>query len=142
MSAMGELVACIARLSTAIPQFMWRVPAGFPSPAEDYLENPLDFNELLIAHPAATFAVRVTGDSMRDVGIFAGDIAIVDRAVTALDGSIVLGVLNGEFTLKRYRQKGREVWAEAANSAYAPIIITEDHGFEVWGVVRHAIRRL
>jgi DNA polymerase V len=142
MSAMGEVVACITRLSAAIPHFMWRVQAGFPSPAEDYLENPLDFNELLIAHPAATFAVRVTGDSMQDVGIFPGDIAVVDRAITALDGSIVLGVLNGEFTLKRYRQKGRAVWLEAANPAYAPIVINEDHEFEVWGVVRHAIRRL
>lgn len=141
MSAVGELVACIARLSAAIPHFMWHVPAGFPSPADDYLENPLDFNELLIAHPAATFAVRVTGDSMRDAGIFSGDIAIIDRALTALDGSIVLGVINGEFTLKQYRQKGREVWLEAANPAYAPIVINEDHGFEVWGVVRHTIRR-
>ena len=118
------------------------VPAGFPSPAEDYLDQPLDFNELLIAHPAATFAVRVAGDSMTGDGIFPGDIAIVDRAVTAGDGAVILGVLDGEFTLKRYRCKGASVWLEAANAAYKPIAITADRAFEVWGVVRYAIRRL
>ena len=118
------------------------VAAGFPSPADDYLDRPLDFNDLLIAHPAATFAVRVAGDSMTGVGIFAGDIAVVDRSLTASDGRIILGILAGEFTIKRYRSRAGKVWLEAANSAYDPIAITEDSGFEVWGVVRHSIRVL
>ena len=135
-------VRCEARLSLAIASFMARVAAGFPSPADDYLDRPLDFNELLIAHPAATFAVRVAGNSMEGVGIFAGDIAIVDRALTASDGSIILGTLDGEFTIKRYRKRGGGCWLEAANPAFAPIAVSEDREFEVWGVVRHTIRML
>lgn len=134
--------ACEGRVHITVPAFVCRVPAGFPSPADDYLDQPLDFNELLIAHPAATFAVRVAGDSMQGIGIYPGDIGVVDRAVTAIDGSIILGILDGEFTIKRYRCRGREVWLEAANPAYEPTPINEDRTFEVWGVVRYTIRRL
>jgi DNA polymerase V len=116
--------------------------AGFPSPADDYLDQPLDFNELLIAHPAATFAVRIAGDSMEGIGLYAGDIAVVDRAETASDGKIILGILDGQFTIKRYRQRRGAAWLEAANPSYANIIISEDSAFEVWGVVRHTIRVL
>lgn len=133
---------CVARIEAMVPVFITPVSAGFPSPADDYLDAPLDFNELLIAHPAATFAVRVAGNSMEGIGIYPGDIAVVDRALTALDGSIILGILDGEFTIKRYRSRGREVWLEAANRAYQPIPINEERAFEVWGVVRHTIRRL
>lgn len=135
-------VLCEARTALAVPAFLCCVPAGFPSPADDYLDNPLDFNELLITHPAATFAVRVAGNSMEGVGIFPGDIAIVDRAVTAVDGSIILGILDGEFTIKRYRMRRGACWLEAANPAFAPISVGEDRAFEVWGVVRHTIRML
>ena len=135
-------ISCHAATSTTVPLMLTSVAAGFPSPADDYLDRPLDFNDLLIAHPAATFAVRVAGDSMTGVGIFAGDIAVVDRSLTASDGRIILGILAGEFTIKRYRSRAGKVWLEAANSAYDPIAITEDSGFEVWGVVRHSIRVL
>ena len=133
---------CHARTCLTVPVFVSPVWAGFPSPAEDYLDQPLDFNELLIEHPAATFAVRVAGDSMQDIGIFPGDIAVVDRALTAVDGSIILAVLDGELTIKRYRHRGTSVWLEAANNAYRPIAIGDGQQFEVWGVVRHTIRRL
>lgn len=133
---------CEATLNACVPFLICSVAAGFPSPADDYLDSPLDFNELLIAHPAATFAVRVAGDSMTGAGIFSGDIAVVDRALTAVDGKIVLGVLDGEFTIKRYRLRGASVWLEAANTDYKDIYITEERAFEVWGVVRHAIRML
>ena len=133
-------VACIARLPLTVPLVGANVAAGFPSPADDYLDHPLDFNELLIAHPAATFAVRVAGDSMTGAGIFPGDIAVVDRSLTAADGSLILGILDGDFTLKRYRCKSSRTWLEAANPAYPPIPITEESQFEVWGVVRHTIR--
>lgn len=135
-------VLCEVRRTATVPFMVSSVPAGFPSPADDYLDQPLDFNELIIAHPAATFAVRVAGDSMTGAGIFPGDIAVVDRSLTATDGSIILGIVGGEFTIKRYRTRGGNVWLEAANPAYKPLPITEDSGFEVWGVVRHAIRVL
>ena len=135
-------IACLARTPMSVPMMSTSVSAGFPSPADDYLDHPLDFNELLIAHPAATFAARVSGYSMTGVGIFPGDIAVVDRSLTATDGRIILGILGGEFTLKRYRANGGRVWLEPANPAYQPIPITEESGFEVWGVVRHTIRVL
>ena len=142
MSVSGQPIACEARTSMLVPTFTCRVPAGFPSPADDYLDHPLDFNELLIAHPAATFAVRVAGESMIGIGIYPGDIAVVDRAITASDGAIILGILDGEFTIKRFRSRGGSVTLEAANKAYQPIVVGADQTFEVWGVVRHTIRKL
>ena len=79
---------------------------GFPSPADDYLDRPLDFNELLVSNPAATFAVRLAGDSMTGAGLFPGDIAVVDRSVAPTNNCIVLALLDGEFTVKRYRRRG------------------------------------
>lgn len=142
MEAIRNPIACEVRTRVAVPVFASPISAGFPSPADDYLDRPLDFNDLLIAHPAATFAVRVAGTSMQELGIFSGDIAIVDRAVTATDGAVVLAILDGGFTIKRYRVRGREVWLEAANREFARIPINEDTAFEVWGVVRHTIRML
>jgi len=137
-----EPIACEARTRVTVPLVGASVAAGFPSPADDYLDRPLDFNELLIAHPAATFAVRVAGDSMIGLGIFPGDIAVVDRSVTASEGCVILGIIGGEFTIKTYRTRAGTYWLEAANAAYKPIPITEDSAFEVWGVVRHSIRVL
>lgn len=138
----GRPFRCEAIVHATVPFVLSRVAAGFPSPADDYLDTPLDFNELLIAHPAATFAVRVAGDSMVGAGIFPGDIAVVDRALKAVDGKVILGILAGEFTLKRFRMRGICVWLESANPAYKPIPITDESEFEVWGVVRHTIRIL
>jgi DNA polymerase V len=134
--------ACEGKSRVFVPVFVSPIRAGFPSPADDYLDQPLDFNELLIAHPAATFAVRIAGDSMEGIGLFAGDIAVVDRSVTATNGKIILGILGGQFTIKRYRVRGGQAWLEAANPAYENIKITEEMAFEVWGVVRHTIRVL
>lgn len=135
-------VRCEARTVATVPLVVSQVRAGFPSPAEDYIERPLDFNELLIEHPAATFAVRVAGDSMTGAGIFEGDIAVVDRSRTAVNGNIVLALLDGAFTLKRLRVQGERVWLHAENSAYADILVSEGQAFEVWGVVSKSIRML
>ena len=121
------------------PLFVVRVPAGFPSPADDYIENTLDLNDFLIEHPAATFFVRVTGDSMTGAGINSGDILIVDRALTPRSGSIVVAILNGEFTVKRLSCVNGKIFLLPENPAYDPIEITEGSGFEVWGVVAHVI---
>lgn len=136
------LVPCEIRYRASVPLVGFTVAAGFPSPAEDYLDRPLDFNELLIQHPAATFAVRVAGDSMVGAGIHAGDIAVVDRSLTASNGNVVLAIVDGEFTLKRYRVTGGRVWLEAANQAYPPLLIEGSMVLEIFGVVRHSIRML
>ncbi len=117
-----------------------RVAAGFPSPADDHLEGPLDLNAHLVAHPAATFVVRVAGDSMTGAGIRDGDLLVVDRSREAKSGSIVVAVVDGALTVKRLRVGRREVRLEAENPAYKPIVVREDADFVVWGVVAHAIR--
>jgi DNA polymerase V len=126
----------------SVPLVSSSVAAGFPSPADDYLDRPLDFNELLIENPAATFAVRVGGESMTGAGLFPNDIAIVDRSRTAVNGCVVLALVDGEFTLKRYRRRGAQVVLQAENAKYQDIVIEETTQFEVWGVVTKAIRML
>jgi DNA polymerase V len=141
----GDLNAFLtidARTAATVPLMSTAVECGFPSPADDYLDRPLDFNELLIENPAATFAVRVAGESMLGAGIFPGDIAIVNRARPPVDGVIVLALLGSEFTIKRYRCKGKRVWLHAENPAFADIEVNEDSGFEVWGVITKSIRML
>jgi DNA polymerase V len=122
-----------------IPLFSSPVPAGFPSPADDYLEKKLDLNELLVPRPASTFFIRVTGDSMVGAGIHDGDILIIDRSLVAKNKSIVLAILNGEFTVKRFINKTEKIFLYAENPKYKPIEILESMDFEVWGVVAHVI---
>ena len=117
-----------------------RVAAGFPSPADDHLEGPLDLNAHLVAHPAATFVVRVAGDSMEGAGIRDGDLLVVDRSREAASGNIVVAVVDGELTVKRLRVDRRGVRLEAENPAYRPIVVREGAELTVWGVVAHAIR--
>src|SRR6476469_8544256 len=99
---------------------------GFPSPADDYLDRPLDFNELLIRNPAATFAVRLASDSMTGAGLFPGDIAVIDRSVTPTPGCIWLGLIDDEFTIKRYRPRDGKIVLQAENPAFPDIEVTSD----------------
>jgi DNA polymerase V len=122
-----------------LPMFLESVSAGFPSPADDYMETALDLNDLLIKNPAATFFVRVTGDSMINSGIYSGDILVVDRSLDPKDGSVVIAVINGELTVKRLNYKNGTIYLVPENKFYQPIKITEDMNFEVWGVVRSVI---
>ena len=115
---------------------------SFPSPADDDLDRPLDFNELLITNPAATFAVRIAGESMTGAGLFPGDIAIIDRSLAPFNACVVLALVDGEFTIKRFRRKAGSVVLQAENRAFRDLVIPEDATFEVWGVVKHAIRIL
>ena len=131
-----------SRTAQRVPMMAWSAACGFPSPAEDYVDRPLDFNELLIEHPAATFAIRIEGESMTGAGIFPGDIAVVDRAREPVNGSIILALLDGAFTVKRYRIKDGAVWLQAENPAFADMPITDGQSFEVWGVITRSIRML
>jgi DNA polymerase V len=129
------------RLAT-VPLMASPAACGFPSPADDYLDGALDFNELLIQNPAATFAVRIAGESMTGIGLFPRDIAVVDRARTAVDGSIVLALLGGEFAIKRYCCKGSRAWLQSENPTFKDIELNEGSAFEVWGVIVKSIRML
>jgi len=130
--------------STAIscPIYMSSVEAGFPSPAEDYIEGTLDLNKHLIKHPASTFFVRVSGDSMIKAGIFPDDILIVDRSLEPVDKKIVIAVLDGELTVKRLRYRDKLIFLEPENPEYQPIKITEDDSLEIWGVVTNVIHKV
>ena len=116
-----------------------RVEAGFPSPADDYLEGGLDLNEHLIERPAATFFLRVSGDSMTGAGIYAGDILIVDRSIAPGDGKIVIAAVDGELTVKRLYRRGGQIRLLSENPRYKPIEIAAGQDLHVWGVVIHAI---
>lgn len=125
-----------------IPLFLGAVEAGFPSPADDYMEGRLDLNTHLVKHPAATFFVRVTGDSMLGAGIHPGDLLVVDRSLAPVDRKVVIAVIDGELTVKRIRMKNGMIRLVPENSAYPPIEIHREMNFEVWGVVTSVIHRL
>lgn len=115
------------------------VSAGFPSPADDHLEPPLDLNKYLIRNPAATFYARVEGDSMKDDCINDGDLLLVDKSEEPYDGCVAVCFLDGEFTLKRLRIEGRRITLMPANKRYKPIEVKQGEDFSIWGVVRYSI---
>ena len=124
-----------------LPMYKSEIKAGFPSPASDYIESTLDLNKFLIKHPAATFFVRVEGDSMIDAGIHSGDILIVDRAVQAEKQKIVIAAINGELTVKRIWYDGDKLFLQSGNINFSPIEITPDMDFHIWGVVTYVIHK-
>ena len=117
------------------------VVAGFPSPAEQYAENPLDLNEFMVRNAPATFYVRVSGDSMNGAGILNGDILVVDKSLAPQNNDIVVASVAGEFTVKYLRKRGAKVWLEAANPAYPAIVFTSEMELHAWGVVTGLVRR-
>lgn len=124
-----------------LPLFAERVPAGFPSPAEGYLEKRLDLNELIIKHPAATYFLRVEGDSMIGAQISSGDILVVDRSESPTPGKIIVAILNGEFTVKRLVKEGEHLLLKPENPKYPKIVLEEGCDFEVFGVVTYVIHK-
>ncbi|MEM6287079.1 MAG: translesion error-prone DNA polymerase V autoproteolytic subunit [Bacteroidota bacterium] len=121
------------------PLFLARVEAGFPSPADDYVDRALDLNELCVRNRPATFFVRASGDSMTGAGIASGDLLVVDRSVEPRTGHVVVAVLDGELTVKRLRLVGRRVVLEPANDAFAAIEAEPDRDLVVWGVVTYVV---
>ena len=119
-----------------------RVAAGFPSPADDYVEVGIDLNEQLIRHPTSTFFLRVSGESMLGAGIHHGDLLVVDRSLDPRPGRVVVAVLDGEFTLKRLVQHQGRLRLEAANPAYPPLELHRCGDAQIWGVAIHVIHPL
>jgi DNA polymerase V len=127
--------------SVEIPLIRQGIVAGFPSPAEDYLECSLDLNELMIKDKESTFYGRVQGDSMQDALIFEGDILVIDRSLTPKNGCIALCQLDGEFTVKTLEIGEKQVTLVPANKEFKDIVVTEDREFSVWGVVTFVIHK-
>ena len=128
--------------SVPCPLFMTAVPAGFPSPADDYIDGKLDLNSHLIKHPAATYFVRADGDSMIGAGIHHGDILVVDRSLKPYDGNVVIAVIDGELAVKRLRISGETLALVPENGNYEPLVFGEETSCEIWGVVTTVIHNV
>lgn len=137
-----EVLGFEPRTSCTLPLYLAAVAAGFPSPADDFIDRSLDLNEHLVAHPAATFFVRVHGDSMQGAGIRSGDILVVDRALEPADNKVVVAALDGELTVKRIRAKNGRLFLAPENPAFPPIEVTPEASFEIWGIVTYVIHKL
>jgi len=138
----ASIERCLFSTRTKIPFYATAVPAGFPSPADDYLDQRLDLNELVIRHPAATFFVKVEGTSMVGAGIHPGDTLVVDRAVQPVGERVVVAVVDGEFTVKRIRKKGDRLFLLSENPGHPPFEVSPQADFEVWGVVTYVVHRV
>lgn len=124
------------------PLFASRIPAGFPSPADDYIEMHLDLNEYLVEKPAATYHVQVSGDSMTGAGIINGDILVVNRSVEPTHNAIVVAVVDGEPTVKRLYWQSSEIELRPENPDYPVIAISAEQDLQIWGVVTGVVRKL
>lgn len=129
-------------LSLELPLFGSKIPAGFPSPADDHLEASIDLNQQYIKNPSATFFVRVQGHSMTGAGINNNDMLVIDRSLEAKSGSIVIAVVNGELTVKRLLIDGDGIYLMPENPDYEPIVIQDFMELQIWGVVAHVIHSL
>jgi len=118
------------------------VPAGFPSPADDYVEQRISLDEHLVRHPESTFFMRVAGDSMRGLGIFDGDLLVVDRSLPAAHGCVVIAVLDGEFTVKQLLHTAEGQVLRAAHPDYPDLHIKPEQDFSIWGVVRWNVHKV
>ncbi|WP_247236351.1 LexA family transcriptional regulator [Telluribacter sp. SYSU D00476] len=129
------------RETIRLPLYLTPVQAGFPSPADDYIELSLDLNEHLIDKPHSTFCVRVQGNSMLGANIHPGDILVVDRSRPACHGKVVVAVVNGEFTVKRLSVTNEGTYLMPEHPAYQPIPIEQDMDVQIWGVVTYTIHK-
>jgi len=117
------------------------IRAGFPSPAQDYMQLAIDLNLELINNPASTFYGRVVGDSMIDAQIYEGDLLVIDKSLEPRDGDLAVCFLDGEFTLKYIEMDGDIIWLKPANKDFKPIKVTVDNEFVVWGIVTYTIKK-
>ena len=124
-----------------IQLFEGGVSAGFPSAADDYRDMDLDLHDHLVKNPSSTFCVKAIGESMKDAGIQTGDVMIVDRSLEPKNRSIVLAVIDGEFTVKRVNVNDNELYLMPENDTFTPIKITEEMDFQIWGVVTYIIHK-
>lgn len=142
----GRVIPCAVPAedppSLSRPLMLSQVAAGFPSPADDYIDRSLDLNDHIVKHPAATFYVRASGESMQGAGIHDGDLLVVDRALDPRPGRVVVAAVDGELTVKRLVREAGRLLLAPENTAYPPLDITGRENVEVWGVVTHVIHAL
>lgn len=142
MKEVKDIKPLVAVEDFSISTLSESVPAGFPSPAQDHVDEGIDLNRELIRHPASTFCARVAGDSMRDCGIDDGDLLIIDKALTPREGSIAVCFVDGEFTLKCISIRPDGIWLVPANPQYPALHVTEGSNFQVWGIVSYVVKSM
>ena len=142
MTRVGVVMKFAESCESHLPLYSCTVQAGFPSPADDYMEGKLDLNEHLVKHPAATFFVRAAGYSMIKAGIHPGDILVVDRSIEAKHGKIVIAVVDGQLTVKRLHKSVQETYLMPENEEFEPIRFEEDSEVVIWGVVTNVLHKV
>ncbi|GGC95141.1 SOS-response transcriptional regulator UmuD-like protein [Flavobacterium lutivivi] len=123
-----------------LPLFDTGISAGFPSPADDFIELSIDLNKHLIKHKDTTFFAKVKGHSMKNAGIFDGDLLVIDKSLEPQDGRIAICQIDGEFTIKRIKIEKNVIWLIAENEDYKPIKVTPENDFVIWGIVINSIK--
>lgn len=141
-SMVEEILQFVESAGYQLPFYACKVQAGFPSPADDYMEGKLDLNKHLVKHPTATFFVRASGDSMINAGIHPGDILVVDRSLEPKHGKIVIAALDGQLTVKRLHKENKQTYLMPENDEYPPIKIEEGNEVLIWGVVTNVLHEL
>ena len=136
-----ELYSSDTSTTLPLPYAEDGIRAGFPSPAQDYMELSIDLNKELVPHPSSTFYGRVKGDSMKDEGIEEGDILVIDKSLELMNDDLAVCFVDGEFTLKRVRVEAETVWLVPSNKAYPEIPITTDNDFIIWGIVTYTNKK-
>ena len=139
---MTTVFSIASKNKCSLPLALCHVEAGFPSPADDYMEGSLDLNDHIIKHPAATYFVKASGDSMTGAGIFNGDLLVVDRSLKPVHGKVVIAEVDGQLTVKRLFKVEDRFSLQSENASYPPIEIQEGSEVVVWGVVTHVIHNL
>ena len=142
VSMIDNVIGYIESKGYKIPMYSSKVQAGFPSPADDYIEKMLDLNEHLIKHPTATFFVRAAGLSMINAGIHPNDILIVDRSLEPCSGKVVIAAIDGQLTVKRLRKTKKGTYLDPENPKFNPIKIDENNDVVIWGVVTNVVHAL
>ena len=136
-----EIYSCDSSMHIELLYADCGIRAGFPNPAQDFMDLSIDLNTELIKHPSATFYGRVVGDSLKDAGIEEGDILIIDKSIKPREGDMAVCFVDGEFTLKIIKFEKKTIWLLPANTDYQPIKITEENDFMIWGVVTYTIKK-
>ena len=135
-----ELFKANTKSVLRVPLVSEGISAGFPSPAQDFMDLSIDLNKVLIKNPSTTFYGRISGNSMKDLGIDDGDLIIIDKSLPPTDGKIAVCFIDGDFTVKTIKLGKDCCWLLPANAQYKPIKVTADNDFLIWGIVIHVIK--
>lgn len=135
-----DIYSALTESELLLPFVSAGISAGFPSPALDFTDVSIDLNKHLISHPSSTFYGRVKGNSMRDEGIFDGDLLVIDKSLEPTNGKIAICYIDGEFTVKKIQIEQDSCWLIPANKDYTSIKVTADNDFLIWGIVTFVIK--